>query len=375
MEQSRVDRRSLLKLGTAALAAEAVPLAAGVGRRALAATERVKTLPRVDVAEDRIVRKVAGLRPFRPSGFVVRIERLGEKTVIHNYGHGGCGVTLSWGTADMAARLALDTAYREAAVIGCGAVGLATARLLQDRGFEVVIYAREVPPNTTSNVAAALFGVTSLVDDAHRTGDVVGRIQQAARFAHRYYQNLVGDRYGVRWIEFFLIGDAPQEQPWDFAITPELYPLTVIAPADNPFPTRYASRFPSLFIETNVYLAQLVADFLLRGGKLRVRDFADRSELARLAAPLIVNCAGLGAKALFGDDELTPVKGQLTLLLPQPEMSYVYLDGARDLYMFPRRDAVILGGSHEQGVWSTAPDAGQAARILDGHRAIAAGMR
>jgi glycine/D-amino acid oxidase-like deaminating enzyme len=375
MEHSRVDRRSLLARGTAALTAGAVPLGAGVGRRALAATERVKSLSRVDVAEDRIVRQVAGLRPFRPSGFVVRVERLGEKTVIHNYGHGGCGVTLSWGTADMAARLALQTPHREAAVIGCGAVGLATARLLQDRGFEVVVYARDVPPDTTSNVAAALFGVTSLVDDAHRGGEIVGRIRQAARFAHRYFQNFIGDRYGVRWIDFFLIGDEPQEQPWDFAITPELYPLTAIAPADNPFPTRYASRFPTMFIETNVYLPQLVADFLLRGGTLRVRDFADRSELARLAAPLIVNCAGLGAKALFDDAELTSVKGQLTLLRPQAEVSYAYLDGARDLYMFPRRDAIILGGSHEHGVWSTAPDEGQAARILDGHKQIAAGMR
>ena len=375
MEQSRVDRRSLLTRGAAALTSGSIPLGAGGGRRALAATGRTKSLLRVDVAEDRIVRQVAGLRPFRPSGFVVRSERLGDKTVIHNYGHGGCGVTLSWGTADMAARLALETPHREAAVIGCGAVGLATARLLQDRGFEVVVYARDVPPDTTSNVAAALFGVTSLVDDAHRGAEIVGRIRQAARFAHRYFQNFVGDRYGVRWIDFFLIGDEPQEQPWDFAITPELYPLTAIAPADNPFAARYASRFPTLFIETNVYLPQLVADFLMRGGKLRVREFADRGELARLAAPLIVNCTGLGAKALFDDAELTPVKGQLTLLLPQAEVSYAYLDGARDLYMFPRRDAIILGGSHEHGVWSTAPGATQAARILDGHSQIAAGMR
>lgn len=365
----------MLMRSTAALMAGAVPLGAGIGQRALAATERVKPPPRVEVAEDRIVRQVAGLRPFRPSGFVVRSERLGDKTVIHNYGHGGCGVTLSWGTADMAARLALETPHRDAAVIGCGAVGLATARLLQDRGFEVVIYAREVPPHTTSNVAAALFGVTSLVDDAHRGADVVGRIRQAARFAHRYFQSFVGDRYGVRWIEFFLIGDEPQEQPWNFAITPELYPLTAIAPADNPFPRRYAGRFPTMFIETNVYLPQLLDDFLLRGGKLRVRDFADRSELAGLAAPLIVNCTGLGAKALFDDAELTPVKGQLTLLLPQPQLSYAYLDGALDLYMFPRRDAVVLGGSHEHGVWSTEPDERQATRILDGHKAIAAGMR
>ena len=75
------------------------------------------------------------------------------------------------------------------------------------------------------------------------------------------------------------------------------------------------------------------------------------------------------------DAELTPVKGQLTLLLPQAEVSYAYLDGARDLYMFPRRDAIILGGSHEHGVWSTAPGATPAARILDGHSQIAAGMR
>jgi D-amino-acid oxidase len=72
---------------------------------------------------------------------------------------------------------------------------------------------------------------------------------------------------------------------------------------------------------------------------------------------------------------LTPVQGQLTLLLPQPELDYVYLDGAKDLYMFPRRDAVILGGSHQHGVWSTEPDETQAARIFEGHRQIAAGMR
>jgi D-amino-acid oxidase len=372
VEQSGADRRLLLKLGAAALTGAAVSPRSGAAQNAPA--QGLRSLPRVDIAADRITRRIAGLRPFRPSGFVVRAERLGEKTLIHNYGHGGCGVTLSWGTADMAARLALETPHRQAAVIGCGAVGLATARLLQDRGFEVAIYAKELPPDTTSNVAAALFGVTSLVD-AHHTGEVVGRIQQAARFAHRYYQNFVGDRYGVRWIRFFLIGDEPQGQPWDFAITPELYPLAPVKPGDNPFPRKYASSFPGIFIETNIYLPQMLADFLLRGGKLHVQAFADRGDVARLAAPLIVNCTGLGAKALFGDDELTPVKGQLTLLLPQPELDYVYLDGAKDLYMFPRRDAVILGGSHEHGVSSTGPDETQAARIFEGHRQIAAGMR
>jgi D-amino-acid oxidase len=109
------------------------------------------------VSPQRVIRTIAGLRPFRPSGSVLRAERLGDKRLVHNYGHGG-GVTLSWGTA----RLAVDElsgwtgSQDRAAVIGCGAVGLATARLLPRRGVGVTIYAKDIPPNTTtSNVAGA----------------------------------------------------------------------------------------------------------------------------------------------------------------------------------------------------------------------------
>ena len=64
---------------------------------------------RVNVAPDRVIRTVVGLRPYRPSGFVVRRESIDEKTIIHNYGHGGGGVTLSWGTAHLAVEQALPT--------------------------------------------------------------------------------------------------------------------------------------------------------------------------------------------------------------------------------------------------------------------------
>jgi glycine/D-amino acid oxidase-like deaminating enzyme len=93
-----------------------------------------------------------------------------------------------------------------------------------------------------------------------------------------------------------------------------------------------------------------------------------------LDAPLIVNCTGLGAKALFDDPELTPVKGQLTVLPPKTEVTYGYLDPVLDLYMFSRSDGIILGGSHEEGVWSTEVDPRRAAQILDGHGLISGGM-
>ncbi|GIT51894.1 MAG: hypothetical protein Ct9H300mP15_21070 [Gemmatimonadota bacterium] len=70
----------------------------------------------------------------------------------------------------MAADLALESEFREVAVIGCGVAGLTTARQLQRRGFSVTIYALSVPPDTTSNMSLAAWTPTSgLVDRGLRT--------------------------------------------------------------------------------------------------------------------------------------------------------------------------------------------------------------
>src|SRR6476619_2453345 len=143
----RLDRRAFLT---------AVPtlLAGCAGRRTATLPPALhgQRLASVHVAPERVIRTIVGLRPFRPSGFVVRGEKLDSKTVIHNYGHGGAGITLSWGTAQLAIQEAAALDTRECAVLGCGVVGLATARLLQQRGYSVTIYTKAVPPDTTSNV-------------------------------------------------------------------------------------------------------------------------------------------------------------------------------------------------------------------------------
>ncbi len=368
MKAGELSRRSFLKLGTAAGAL--VPLSTRAGGASLQGA-----LPKVDVAPDRILREIAGLRPFRPSGFVVSREALGDKVLVNNYGHGGCGVTLSWGTAEMARKLALETPHRQAAVIGCGVIGLTTARLLQDSGITVTIYAADLPPHVTSSVASGAFGVTSIVDDAHHTEEITSRIQEAARFSFNYFQERIGDRYGIRWMDMFMLGAQPMQLPWEFAITPELFPLTIFGPGEHPFPSRYASRFRTLIAETDVLLPALIDDFRARGGSIQQQTFSDRAALQALAAPLVVNCTGLGAKALLGDPELVPVKGQLTVLPRQAEVTYAYLDPVLDLYMFSRNDRIFLGGSHEEGVWSTEPNPNRSAQILEGHALISAGMR
>src|ERR671938_279297 len=78
----------------------------------------------VKASWDRVIRTTVGLRPHRDAGFVLKADKLDDKLLIHNYGHGGAGMSLSWGTGLMAAEIATEHQARRAAGIGCGAVGL-----------------------------------------------------------------------------------------------------------------------------------------------------------------------------------------------------------------------------------------------------------
>src|SRR5215470_10067011 len=190
------SRRAMLKAaGRAALGAGLSACASGRGA-SLVLPEPPRRLARVHVAEDRIIRTVVGLRPYRASGFVVRAEKIGDTTVVHNYGHGGGGITLSWGTSELAVEEAWKTGEWRFAVLGCGAVGLATARLLQQRGAEVTIYAKDLPPQTTSNIAGGQWSPTSVMDEERRTSESDALLARAARLSHRSYQQLAPADYG-----------------------------------------------------------------------------------------------------------------------------------------------------------------------------------
>jgi D-amino-acid oxidase len=367
-------RRTALALGAAGLVASCATargLAHDVGYRG---RDRVRLAP-VHVSPERIIRIDVGLRPFRPSGFRVEREALGDKVLVHNYGHGGGGITLSWGTAKLAVDLGFDASKPDCAVLGCGAVGLATARLLQERGANVRIYARDLPPNTTSNVAGAQWWPASTFDNASITPEFRQRHFEAARFAFRRYQSLVGDAYGVSWETNYSLSNRPNSS-YPAADDDPMHALVVnrrdLDPFEHNFPRPFVRRFDTMMIETPLYLRRMEADVRQADAEIVVRRFEDVAQIRALPERTIFNCTGLGAGALFGDSELVPVRGQLAILLPQPEVDYNVI--AREGYMFGRRDGIVLGGTFERGEWSLEHDPADIAQIMEGHRSIFSAM-
>jgi D-amino-acid oxidase len=368
--------RRAVALGSAGLLTACATTPAAVAPAPLAFTPPLPkrgtrlVLAPVHVAEDRVIRTVAGLRPYRSSGFVVRAERLGDKVLVHNYGHGGGGITLSWGTSELAVDAGFAGPDREYAVIGAGAVGLATARLLQRRGGRVTIYAEKLPPETTSNIAGGQWWPASVHEGAAVTPEYRQQYRRAARLAHKHWQTMLGDQYGVRWTRNYAVGRGAvtgQVEDGDplFDLAAEVRTLD---PSEHPFTGMSVRQYDTMMVEPPVFLQAVLEDFLTAGGKIAVRRFEAPAQLAALPEPVVFNCTGLGAKALFGDAELEPVKGVLVVLLPQPEVTYNLIGGGG--YMFPRRDGIILGGTFEHGDWTLEPEPEAVARILRRHAQV-----
>jgi D-amino-acid oxidase len=361
-----LTRRRFVASSAAALT---LPGCATVAPPAGAPAARAACLPPVRVDPSRVIRTLVGLRPYRAAGFVVREEALGDARIVHHYGHGGAGITLSWGTARLACDIGLPGHSGPVAVVGAGVIGLSTARLAQEAGFAVTLYAANLPPDTTSNVAGGQWSPFGHYREHAVTPAWRGQFAAALAYSWRRFQILVGEEYGIRWLPTYTetrAGDGSPDDPYHPG-------WRRLDDAENPFPFANTARFETLYVETGLYLRQLLRDFLRAGGRIERRTFAAAQEIAALPERLVFNCTGLGARALFGDEALRPARGQLEVLLPQPEVRYAVTGGPG--YMFPRPDGILLGGTFQLDDWSTEPRAADSARILAAHARMFANLR
>ncbi|HEY2622674.1 MAG TPA: FAD-dependent oxidoreductase [Dyella sp.] len=309
---------------------------------------------------DRITGVYVCTRPFRAAGPRIELERLGHKAIVHNYGHGGSGWSLSWGSSTLAVRLAQTTHVRELGVIGCGALGLTSALVAQRAGMSVRIYAKALPPDVYSMRASGLWTPDSRICDAEHAPAFAERWEEMARISHAMYQSLLGvPGRPIEWIEGYALSDTPAGQSHtDIADEPEygdfhervrdLTPRSVdLAPGSHPFPQPYVRRYTTMMFNISTYARLLMADFLAAGGKIEVREFEHPRELLALPEATLINATGYGARALFKDESVIPVRGQTARLIPQPEVTYGL--STKNLSVVPRSDGLMVQSFGETG--------------------------
>ena len=312
---------------------------------------------------DRIFRVTVCLRPFRAGGPRLEVERVGDKIVVHNYGHGGSGWSLSWGSSSIAVEKALAVGEHEIAVIGCGALGLTSATLLQQAGAKVTVYAKERPPDVRSSRATGSWTPDSRIALTNSVSlDFPALWEKMARKSFHTYESYLGLAGNpVEWTDRYSVSDvSPSEiresraraDTLGFAhyqdriadLTPHPQEL---APGTHSFPTRYATRNSSLTFNIAGYARQLMTDFLIEGGKIERVEFHTPAELNQIPQKVVINATGYGARALWNDESIVPVRGQIAWLIPQPEVNYGVL--YKNVNMLSRRDGIVVqdGGSSD----------------------------
>ena len=381
--KGRLSRRGLLQASLASTLA-------GCSTMPGSSFEAGLPLAPIRARTDRIFDIAVCLRPFRPAGPRVETERLGDVLVVHNYGHGGSGWSLSWGSSARAVRLAMQASPAEVAVIGCGVLGLTSAILAQRAGMRVTIYARDQLPETTSARATGEWTPDSriaLVDAA--APDFAAVWEEMARAAFKTHRNYLGlPGTPVEWIDQYAVSDdtprssqradtrdEPSRPALRFASYAgsirDLTPRWRRVPADaTPFKATSVARGEIMAFNIADYGHTLMNDFFIAGGQFRRADFHTPSQIARLGKKVVINCTGYGARALWKDETMVPVRGQIARLIPQPEVRYglVY----RHVLTVPRRDGLVVqsfAGGEMQGWGDTneVPDraeAEQAVRML-----------
>ena len=333
----------------------------------------------LNISADRLTKITVCTRPFRPAGPRIEAEAFGDKTVIHNYGHGGSGWSLSWGCAEEAALLARQTGAQDFAIIGAGVIGLTTALKLIESGASVTIYAKDLPAETRSARATGVWSPSSRIalHSAAPTG-FADTWEGWARKSYTAHQQYIGGLGRPVESQPFYPLRRPNAGPHipethDFMhlggqIADMMPKSRQLDPSEHQFPVASGRKTLDMVFNVATYTERLLRDYFALGGRMVRRVFNDQTEALSLEQSVIVNCTGYGAKALWGADELVAVRGQINWMPPQLEARYGLFYG--NVYVLSRSDGLVVqyAGPNEDygfGIEDETPNLEEMQRAID----------
>jgi len=253
----------------------------------------------------------------------------------------------------------------DAVVVGAGVAGLTTAISLAEAGLHTQVLAAEPPSVTTSVAAGAIWGPV-------RCGPAE-RCYPWARTGLDVLSALAGEpATGVHHLSGREVCAEVTAPP---AWTEMLSQLRVLGPGDLPDGFAAGWEYTAPAVNMPVYLEYLLRRYEGLGGTVTAQTV---TSLDSVAAPVVVNCTGIGARSLVPDEALVPVRGQV-VVVENPGIREFYLDhgdgGTDYVYLFPHGDVAVLGGTAHEGADDLAPRPDVSARILRDITAVFPSLR
>ena len=251
-------------------------------------------------------------------------------------------------------------ATKSVTVLGGGVSGLTTAFYLAEKGYQVTIITKELAQNTVSGVAAAIWF-------PYEARPVVKVNSWSKTSYYKFLELSKVKDSGVSLIPFTIVELEDEEPFWLSSLPDDVDIKKEAKNIGDKKSIAYTMPFP--LVETPIYLRYLQNEFARLGGKVIQKTISDLSELDMDRT--IINCLGLDAKELFGDSELYPIQGQVLKLAPSSSIHGLSIEFPLDeyldelVYMIPRTDCIVIGGSAKANVSSTSPDEKLTQRILN----------
>jgi D-amino-acid oxidase len=355
-----LDRRAFVTQSAAALVSTLAGCSLGARKSPTAPTlgsAPALKLESLHASPDRITAITVCTRPFRAQGPRLDVEKIAGKTIVHNYGHGGSGWSLSWGSSAIAVDKAMASGERQIAVIGCGAMGLTSALLLQRSGARVTIYARDLPPNVRSSLATGLWTPDSRICFAQYATPAFKQLWEGmVRRSFATYQTFLGlPADPVEFIDLYWVSDTagasgrgladddarPRFAELQRELVPDLMTRSEdFAPGSHSLGEHYLRRNAQMMFNLSAYTRLLISDYLANGGQLQITEFHAPADFARIRERTVINATGYGSRALFNDQSLTPVRGQLARAIPDPKVDYGLIYNG--VAFVPRRDGLVF---------------------------------